>query len=128
MEYTVTINSSGQITLPKAVRTRLKLSFGDEVNLRLMQNRVELVRPKSLQDVLNEIDKETPSTVRAEIERCAKQITDALNKARPTEQLTTDSTTEQPSEQPIEEQSSSTTRTKQSTTPKKSSKVKEKKS
>lgn len=73
MEYTTTLSSSGQITLPKAIRECLKIDFGDKVSLHLAQDKVELKRTQGLDEILDEIDRETPPDVRAEIERRAGQ-------------------------------------------------------
>ena len=73
MEYTATLSSSGQITLPKALRTHLKLNFGDKVSLRLAQNKIELKRIQDLQEVLAEIDQETTPAIRAKIAERAGQ-------------------------------------------------------
>ncbi len=56
MNYTTTITKTGQIFLPKAVRTALNLLPGERVSLSLENESVTIQKTKSLEDVLAELD------------------------------------------------------------------------
>lgn len=61
MSYAVVINSSGQITLPKAIRDILGVKIGDRVKFDVEKDKVEVSRVKDVYEVLAEIDaKRTP--------------------------------------------------------------------
>lgn len=56
MSYVVVINSSGQITLPKAIRDILGVKIGDRVKFDVEKDKVEVSRVKDIYEVLAEID------------------------------------------------------------------------
>ena len=56
MSYAVVINSSGQITLPKAIRDILGVKIGDRVKFDVTKDKVEVSRVKDVYEVLAEVD------------------------------------------------------------------------
>lgn len=71
MSYTVAINSSGQITLPKAIRDILGVKIGDRVKFDVAKNKVEVSRAKDIYEVLAEIDARRTPAQKARIEENA---------------------------------------------------------
>lgn len=56
MNQAVVINSSGQITLPKAIRDILGVKIGDRVRFDVKKDKVEVSRVKDIYEVLAEVD------------------------------------------------------------------------
>ena len=56
VSYPVVINSSGQITLPKAIRDILGVKIGDRVKFDVKEDTIEVSRIKDIHEVLTEID------------------------------------------------------------------------
>ena len=71
MSYAVVINSSGQITLPKAIRDILGVKIGDRVKFDVEKDKVEVSRVKDVYEVLAEIDAMRTPEQRAKIKASA---------------------------------------------------------
>ncbi|MBQ3441149.1 AbrB/MazE/SpoVT family DNA-binding domain-containing protein [Candidatus Saccharibacteria bacterium] len=71
MSYAVVINSSGQITLPKAIRDVLGVKIGDRVKFDIEKEEVKVSRVKDIYEVLAEIDAERTPEERARIKAIA---------------------------------------------------------
>lgn len=56
MSHAVVINSSGQITLPKAIRDILGVKIGDRVKFDVEKDKVEVSRVKDVYEILAEVD------------------------------------------------------------------------
>ena len=71
MSYAVVINSSGQITLPKAIRDVLGVKIGDRVKFDVEKEEVKVSRVKDIYEVLAEIDAERTPEQRERIKKIA---------------------------------------------------------
>ena len=71
MSYAVVINSSGQITLPKAIRDILGVKIGDRVKFDVEKEDVKVSRVKDIYEVLAEIDAERTPEQKARIKEIA---------------------------------------------------------
>lgn len=70
------ITSKGQITIPKAVRTKLNLKTGDKVDFKISDGTVTLVPvSKNVSDVFGILSRDNQKAITVE------QINDALKKA-----------------------------------------------
>lgn len=78
MNYTTTITKTGQIFLPKAVRTALNLLPGERVSLSLENESVTIQKTKSLEEFLNEFQasfsEETKALIKKNAGKTAREL------------------------------------------------------